>query len=638
MRQWEIEHLDGRHEPALSTERLVELAKTGGAPGSARVREQGTDAWYPIDDFVFVSGPGGVVGPVSLSLVQRGVAAGKIPPDALFQRITGDRWEPVAALNGNDKPIVTDADALAPTGATRSAAQTPAHPPWRGVLLRALLYGSLGAFVGAALSQFAPIFSDVLTRAACQPFSPCRQSALPSYLVGGVFVGGLVGAIAGLALQRASVVPRPELPQVPAAPAPGSRTATSGPPEPAPGPREPPTLSVEGAPAALPRRRTLLFAALCGAIVAWIGLVGWFLISRKGDDAESASRAFAPAIPRTADAVPAFGQPAATAASHDPLYIPCLHRTLTELQAEMPNEVGAWQRVSCEGVELSVARESFLIRGLPVRDLAARAPSHVARVLPNLPDPYESKAVNCEDIVRTTGDEMTPECVRLSKAGDIAAARACFKVEKAALRGAFESCFRMGGLRCASWRVSGRSFSTLASENGQSSLRATQGGGSDAFDGTIAFEFGAKAGCSTDGAWRPAPWPAAAPSNSTSTPPAPAAPTEAGASASDGTDAKHPALPAEDEGLVDRRGGWEWSDRCWLHLRAEKWGWAKAECDRGLALPAASPQPRASLLYNEGLIARAAGDVAAARRFFQESLAVREHPEVRAALAALPDP
>jgi hypothetical protein len=49
----------------------------------------------------------------------------------------------------------------------------------------------------------------------------------------------------------------------------------------------------------------------------------------------------------------------------------------------------------------------------------------------------------------------------------------------------------------------------------------------------------------------------------------------------------------------------------------------------------ASPQPRASLLYNQGLIAKAAGKLHESREYFTASLALREHREVRAALNSL---
>jgi lipoprotein NlpI len=50
----------------------------------------------------------------------------------------------------------------------------------------------------------------------------------------------------------------------------------------------------------------------------------------------------------------------------------------------------------------------------------------------------------------------------------------------------------------------------------------------------------------------------------------------------------------------------------------------------------ASPQPRASLLYNEGLVAKGAGNIDEARADFIESLALRENAEVRGALNSLP--
>jgi tetratricopeptide (TPR) repeat protein len=104
----------------------------------------------------------------------------------------------------------------------------------------------------------------------------------------------------------------------------------------------------------------------------------------------------------------------------------------------------------------------------------------------------------------------------------------------------------------------------------------------------------------------------------------------------DGTNPRSPTLPPEDIGLVDARGGWEWGDRCWIHLKAGKWGWAKAECDQAMMTNPASPNPRASVLYNEGLIAKAAGNVEEAQRNFEMSLALRENAEVRAALRGLP--
>jgi hypothetical protein len=115
----------------------------------------------------------------------------------------------------------------------------------------------------------------------------------------------------------------------------------------------------------------------------------------------------------------------------------------------------------------------------------------------------------------------------------------------------------------------------------------------------------------------------------------PTPPTPPAVATNDGTDANRPILPDADKGFVDTRGGWGWGDKCWINLKAGKWGWAKAECDQGMATNPASPQPRASLLYNEGLVAKAAGRIDEARQDFISSLALRENAEVRAALSTL---
>lgn len=104
----------------------------------------------------------------------------------------------------------------------------------------------------------------------------------------------------------------------------------------------------------------------------------------------------------------------------------------------------------------------------------------------------------------------------------------------------------------------------------------------------------------------------------------------------DGNDPGRPVLPTTDDGFVDNRGGQGWADKCWTNIRSKHWGWAKAECDQAMAMDPASPQPRASMLFNEGLIAQAAGDVEVARTNFLASLALRENAQVRVALGALP--
>lgn len=105
----------------------------------------------------------------------------------------------------------------------------------------------------------------------------------------------------------------------------------------------------------------------------------------------------------------------------------------------------------------------------------------------------------------------------------------------------------------------------------------------------------------------------------------------------DGSDADRPSLAPSDDGFVDQRGGWGWGDRCWTHIKAGKLGWARAACLRGMYVADTNAQqPRASLLYNLGVIAKGARHYDQARSYFVQSLALREHPEVRAALNSLP--
>jgi tetratricopeptide (TPR) repeat protein len=134
------------------------------------------------------------------------------------------------------------------------------------------------------------------------------------------------------------------------------------------------------------------------------------------------------------------------------------------------------------------------------------------------------------------------------------------------------------------------------------------------------------------GRWADAPSPKAPSAVAVTTAsPAPAVP----AMPNDGTDATRSVLPDGDEDFVEERGGAGWGDKCWANIKEGKWGWAKAECDRALDMAPASPQPRASLLFNEGLIAKSAGDTATARSDFQASLALRENAVVRKELQAL---
>jgi tetratricopeptide (TPR) repeat protein len=95
------------------------------------------------------------------------------------------------------------------------------------------------------------------------------------------------------------------------------------------------------------------------------------------------------------------------------------------------------------------------------------------------------------------------------------------------------------------------------------------------------------------------------------------------------------ALAPEDHDFVDTRSGAGWGDRCWKHLQAGRLAYAKAACDRAMEMNPASPQPRASLLYNQGLIQKKLGNADAARSYFGQSLALRPNADVQAALDGL---
>lgn len=101
------------------------------------------------------------------------------------------------------------------------------------------------------------------------------------------------------------------------------------------------------------------------------------------------------------------------------------------------------------------------------------------------------------------------------------------------------------------------------------------------------------------------------------------------AGVNDGKDPLRPQLAPADLRFIDKRGGWGWGDRCWNNIRAGNWGWARAECDKAMTINPASPQPMASLLYNQALIAIHMGNTEEAKGLLVRSLQLREHPEVR---------
>ena len=127
----------------------------------------------------------------------------------------------------------------------------------------------------------------------------------------------------------------------------------------------------------------------------------------------------------------------------------------------------------------------------------------------------------------------------------------------------------------------------------------------------------------------------------TSAQPVGAPPTLPKATTSDsllGPDPNSPALPSEDLGVVDTRGGWEWSDRCFRNIQRGRLQDARAECMMGINLPAESPRPMSALLYNVGLIEEAEGNLGRAAEMFRRSLKLFDHNDTRLALAQVTRP
>jgi hypothetical protein len=119
---------------------------------------------------------------------------------------------------------------------------------------------------------------------------------------------------------------------------------------------------------------------------------------------------------------------------------------------------------------------------------------------------------------------------------------------------------------------------------------------------------------------------------SRSAPVAPAPAASAGAAVDLSAPARHLALAPADDGFVDSRGGWGWGDRCYTHLNAGELDWAEAACARAFDMKPASPQPLASLLYNEGQVEEKRKHLDAARALYQASIDLRPNGEVQSAL------
>jgi hypothetical protein len=104
-----------------------------------------------------------------------------------------------------------------------------------------------------------------------------------------------------------------------------------------------------------------------------------------------------------------------------------------------------------------------------------------------------------------------------------------------------------------------------------------------------------------------------------------------------GSAGAQPSSPgaSDDAALVDKRGGRDFGDRCFVHLQAERWDAAQTACERGLEL-AKSPSLIGALHYNLGRIAEGRGQLEAARAHYRKSLEVRpDNQPTQARLKAL---
>jgi hypothetical protein len=93
-------------------------------------------------------------------------------------------------------------------------------------------------------------------------------------------------------------------------------------------------------------------------------------------------------------------------------------------------------------------------------------------------------------------------------------------------------------------------------------------------------------------------------------------------------------LAPDDQGFSDDKRGFGWSTRCYNHLRAGSYPYARAACQKALE---ADPEPgtRAMALFNWALVEAATGDPIAACQKISQSLNVRDHAGVRKKLEEL---
>lgn len=83
-------------------------------------------------------------------------------------------------------------------------------------------------------------------------------------------------------------------------------------------------------------------------------------------------------------------------------------------------------------------------------------------------------------------------------------------------------------------------------------------------------------------------------------------------------------LAMDDAKVATRLDSREWSNRCFIHIKAGRYSHALAACNRGIeSLPSGSERAAGALFYNLGLIAQRTGEYPLAAEQFRRSLQVR---------------
>jgi hypothetical protein len=97
------------------------------------------------------------------------------------------------------------------------------------------------------------------------------------------------------------------------------------------------------------------------------------------------------------------------------------------------------------------------------------------------------------------------------------------------------------------------------------------------------------------------------------------------------------APPSNDAASVDKHLGRDFGDRCFVHIKTERWDAARAECERGLEV-AKDAKLIGALHFNMGRIAEGQGNLEDARTHYRKSLEARPDNEpTQARLKALED-